>query len=58
MHYPFKEKICEVCGKTFIPDVEHIFNEKRSGKLYYICGYNCNCKFNRKNPRDKRRYMK
>lgn len=55
---PFKEQICVVCGKTFIPAVEHIFNEDRKGKVYQICGYNCNCKFNRKHPRDKRRYMK
>ena len=53
MEYPFKELVCEVCGKTFIPAVEHIFNEVRNGKVHHICGYNCNCAFNRKFPKVK-----
>lgn len=52
-YYPFKELVCDVCGKTFIPAVEHIFNEVRCGKTYHICGYNCNCEFNRKKPKSK-----
>ena len=50
---PFKEEICVECGKVFIPAVEHIFNEIRKGKVYHICGYNCNLAFNRKNPKVK-----
>lgn len=53
MDYPFIELTCYVCGKTFIPAIEHIFHETRNGKKYYICGYNCNCEFNRKRPKVK-----
>ncbi len=52
-NYPFKELECCVCGKTFIPAVEHIFHETRNGIVYHICGYNCNCAFNRKHPKVK-----
>lgn len=48
--FPFKELTCCECGRIFVPAPEHIFNEKRSGKVYHICGYNCNCAFNRKHP--------
>lgn len=54
MDYPFKELVCYVCGKTFVPAPFHIYNEERKGKLNYICGYNCNCEFNRKNPKKRR----
>lgn len=53
MEYPFMELTCDVCGKVFIPAVNHIFHETRSGKKYHICGYNCNCEFNRKHPKVK-----
>lgn len=52
-HFPIKELKCAVCGKIFIPAPSHIFNEIRKGKTYHICGYNCNCEFNRKNPKSK-----
>lgn len=53
MEYPFKELVCEVCGKIFIPAVSHIYHEERNGKINHICGYNCNCEFNRKFPKVK-----
>lgn len=53
MEYPFREYKCEVCGKTFVQAIEHIFNEERRGKVHHICGYNCNCIFNRKHPKVK-----
>ena len=52
-YYPFKELVCCVCGRTFVPACEHIFHETRKGKVHHICGYGCNCEFNRKNPRVK-----
>ena len=54
MEFPFKEMTCVVCGKIFIPAPEHIYNEERGGKVKHICGYNCNCVFNRKYPKIKR----
>lgn len=53
MEYPFKELVCEVCGKIFIPAPKHIYNETRNEKVHHICGYNCNCEFNRKHPKVK-----
>jgi hypothetical protein len=53
MELPFKEITCVVCGKTFIPAVEHIYHETRNGKIYHICGYTCNLAFNRKHQKSK-----
>lgn len=51
MEFPFKEMTCVVCGKIFIPAIEHIYNETRGGRVKHICSYNCKCEFNRKHPR-------
>ena len=53
MDYQFVEEICVVCGKSFIPAVYHSYHEVRNGKKYKICGYNCQCEFNRKHPKVK-----
>ena len=53
MDYPFREINCELCGKKFIPAVEHIFKETRKGKPIWFCGYNCQCNYDRENPRTK-----
>lgn len=53
MNYPFKEILCDECGKNFIPAPFHIFKTIRKGKLYWFCGYNCRCAFEKKNPKPK-----
>jgi hypothetical protein len=58
MDYPLKEFVCAVCGRVFVPAVEHIYNERRKGKLYHICGYTCRCAFNKKHPKEPRRFMR
>ena len=57
-NYQLKEETCCVCGRAFIPAVEHIYNQPRNGKVYHICRYKCFCEFNRKYPQTKRRRMK
>ena len=49
----FRDVTCSVCGKSFVPAVEHIFKETRNCKLHWFCGYNCKCKFDRENPKSK-----
>ena len=51
LDFPFVERLCFECGKSFIPAPEHIFKELRKGKTYWFCGYNCKCRFEKKNPK-------
>lgn len=53
MQFPFKEIICDMCGRTFIPAVSHIYKETRKGKIHWFCKYSCQCAFNRKYPKVK-----
>ena len=53
MDYPFIERKCAVCGKNFVPAVEHVFKESAHGRIKWFCGYNCNCKFDRAHPKKK-----
>lgn len=51
MDYGFhNEKVCEQCGKVFIPAVEHIYKDLYKGKVVMYCGWNCTCKFRRNHP--------
>ena len=53
MDYPFIERKCAECGKIFVPAVQHVFKTSAHGHVKWFCGYNCNCKFDRKHPKKK-----
>lgn len=46
---PFAERVCPVCGKVFIPAVQHVFKRIIRGKIAYFCGWNCLCKYDKAN---------
>lgn len=35
----FAEKVCPICGKTFIPAPQHALTDKKTGK--YVCSCSC-----------------
>ena len=39
--YPWKERVCPICHKIFIPAPLHIYKTKYKSKL--ICSYKCRC---------------
>lgn len=53
MNSIFVEKTCAICGKVFIPAVEHIYKETRRGETNWLCSWSCQNRFNEKHPKAK-----
>ncbi len=56
MAYGFREMICPICGKSFIPGAQHIYKSEIDGKL--VCTWSCMLESERKNKKLKcKRYL-
>lgn len=44
--HAFPEVVCPVCGKVFIPAVQHIYRDKRT-PYKRVCSWGCVCKSER-----------
>jgi hypothetical protein len=41
MSEPLVDRVCAVCGRTFVPAPYHIFKRIIGTKTFYYCGWNC-----------------
>ena len=54
--YGFREMICPICGKSFIPGAQHIYKSEIDGKL--VCTWSCMLESEKKNKKLKsKRYL-
>lgn len=49
----FKNVICPICGKSFIPAAEHVYKRVIKNARRYICSYHCTLEYD-KNKIDRR----
>ena len=50
----FRERVCKVCGKSFIPAAQHAYKDRRS-PYQLVCSWSCVCESERLKKKSQKR---